>query len=768
MLQGTQSADMRASSDADEVHEAGVIDFDRILAAVRRQWRLVALAAVLGGLLAAAYIATAVPLYTAYSSVLIDKSSNRIVNELALSEQQASSLTDEIAIASQAEVMKSEQLASKVAQTLGLIDNEEFLTPTRSVLGTAKSLVFSLFDVASWFGSEEEESETPEARLRKAVDILTDNLSVTRVGGTTVMALSYTSPSPEMAAKVAQTYAETYITDQLDSKFEATRRAGGWLQGRIEELRQRSLASDQTVQKFRADNGLMTTDGRLISDQQLADLNTQLSEARSEVAVARARYESTRTLVESGDVNSVVADSFTNTVISTLRTRYLEASKRESEISRQLGENHLQAVRLRGEMGEYAGLMFGELRRLADSYQNDLRVAEAREAAADTAVKSAIGVSTDANRLQVQLRELEREADTYRNLYQTFLQRYQQAIQQQSFPITEARVISAAYAPDKPSKPRKALVVALGMFLGGAVGAGFGTLREYRDRFFRTGDEVREELGLELMGLVPSVRPVASPRRTPEEVLAAKTQRVLAPANNLGRYVNENPFSSFAEALRSAKIAVDISVERSGAKVIGVVSVLPGEGKSTIAANLGSLLAGQGHRTLLVDADLRKPGLTRALADDPEQGLQDLILDRKQLAEVAMSDPETGMVMLPVSKSQRIVHTSEFLGSAAMSTMLSNASKDFDYVVVDLPPMAPIVDVRAITQMIDAFIVVVEWGGTSRRMVRATLRDHPLVMEKCVGVILNKVDNDKMKLYRAFGSKEFYSSRYSEYYSEGV
>ncbi|WP_235919013.1 polysaccharide biosynthesis tyrosine autokinase [Aureimonas psammosilenae] len=767
MLHGPQSPNMRYSGEGDGAGEGQLIDIDRILAAARRQWRLVAALAVLGGLLGAAYVSTATPLYTSSGSVLIDKSSNRIVNELALSEEQTSSLTDEIAIASQAEVMRSEQLAAKVAKALGLPENEAFLSPSRSLLSKAKSFVVSLVNVSSWFSSDEK-PEVAEDKVRQATSILIRNLTVSRVGGTTVLSIGYTSPDPQLSAKIAQTYAETYIVDQLDSKFEATRRAGGWLQGRIEELRQRSISSDQAVQKFRADNGLITTDGKLISEQQLTALNTQLTSAQSDAAAAQARYDSIKRLVDSGDVNSVVSESISNTVVSALRTKYLDSSKREGEISNRLGPNHQQAVRLRAEMAEYARLMFGELSRLAGSYENDLQVAKAKEASAQAAVQSALGVSADANNLQVELRELEREAETYRNLYQTFLQRYQQAIQQQSFPITEARIISAAYPADKPSKPNKSLILALAVFLGAAVGAALGGYREFRDRFFRTGDEVRDELGIELLGMVPAVRNVKPNPMSSEEIRQASGWRAITPVTNLPRYATENPLSSFAETLRSAKIAADLTIDRKGAKVIGVISMLPGEGKTTISANLGSLLAVQGNRTLLIDADLRNPGLTKSLAVQPEIGLQEMILNRRPLEEAVLSDRETGMVFLPVSAKQRILHTSELLGSDATAQMLSDAAKRFDYVIVDLPPLGPIVDVRAIAHNIDAFVLVIEWGATSRRLVRDALRTHPLVMEKCFGVILNNVDNDKMKLYREFGSHEFYSNRYNSYYTENA
>lgn len=722
-----------------------LIDFDRVFAMIRRQWLLVAVFCVVGLSLGLAYVATAVPLYTAYSNLLIDKSSNRIVNELSLSTENTATYTDEVGILSQVELLKSDKLAMDVVKKLKLTDNEAFMTPPESVLRMVRRFVIDILDVSSWFTAAEEEGAE---RTRRAVEILRGNLEVSRIGGTSVLAVGYTNPDPAEAARIAQAFADAYLDDQLDARYEATRRAGGWLQGRIEELRQRSLASDLAVQKFRADNGLITADGRLVTDQQLSDLNSQLTTAQSEVSTTKARYDRIAALVDSGDANAVVTGSIDNSIISTLRTKYLDADKREGEIAARLGSSHQQAVRLRAEMEEYRRLMFSELGRLAQSYYSDYQIALSREAAAQARVKTATSVTAGANELQVQLRELEREADTYRSLYQTFLQRYQEAIQQQSFPISEARVISRAYPPDRPSKPRKTLVMALALLFGGALGSGLATLREFRDRFYRTGEQAREDLGVEVLGLVPHVRSNAKVRQTVGSLREAVEQRRLVHSKRLTRFVLDHPLSAFTETFRSAKIAADLKVEHGRAKVIGIVSAAPAEGKSTIAINFAELLASQGASTLLVDADLRNPGLTRALAPQAEGGLVECLADGATVDSLIYTDPETGLSFLPASLRRRPVHTSELLTSPRMAALLEDASARHDYVVIDLAPLGPIVDVRAIAPRVDGFIFVIEWGATDRKLVRAVLRNNPGVAEKCIGTVLNNVDSGKMRLYQ--------------------
>jgi polysaccharide biosynthesis transport protein len=749
------------------VHNGQFLDFDRLLAAARRQWRLVAVCGVVGLLLGIAYIMSAVPMYTASTNLLIDQGSNRIVDELSTS---GGMLEDESTVLSQVELLKSDQIAGKVIDSLNLTADTVLMNTTTSLVRRAKFAAQALLDVSSWFRADEEEALDAQEQRLKALGILSDNLDVARVGRSYVLAISYTSPSPELSARIAQAYAEAYLSDQLDSKYESTRRASSWLQGRIDELRQQALQTDLAVQRFRAEKGLIAANGQLVSDQQLTELNTQLTLAQADAATAQAKKDRIESLISSGDTDAVVNDALISSTINALRGKYLEAAKREAEISGKLGRDHQQAVRLRSEMGDYRKLMFEELGRIAESYRSDLQVAQAREASVRASVDAATGISAGANETQVQLRELEREAETYRNLYQTFLQRYQEAVQQQSFPITEARVITDAQVPGGPSKPRKGLSLALALVLGLAAGSGLGAYREFRDRFFRTADQVREELDLEFLGSVPAVKstPIGGGKRFGKRSadLVPQDERHIRMTSSVSRYVLDHPMSSFAEALRSAKIASDLAVVHPRSKIIGLVSVLPGEGKSTIAINLAELLASNKAKVLLIDGDIRNPGLTRAVAKHATAGIIEAVMEERPVQDVVMTDPETGLAFIPAAVRHRVPHTADLLASSSMASLLAEASAVYDYILIDLPPLAPVVDVRAIAPRMDAFIFVVEWGETARRVVRSTLAANPQIAEKCLGVVLNKVDSEKMKLYRDFGSDEYYTSRYQSYYRQ--
>ncbi|PYG58924.1 succinoglycan biosynthesis transport protein ExoP [Rhizobium sp. UGM030330-04] len=741
---------------------ADFIDIDAALATIRRQWRIVLATIAIAGTIGLAYAATAVPIYSATATLLIDRNNSQVVEQLSTI---GGVIEDEASILSQVEVLQSETIGLAVVDNLNLTENQEFRATRASLLSSMLGTVRSLVNVSQWF-SPAKEAVVDDGTLKRALsDRLLQGLSVKRIGRTYALELTYNSTSPALAAQIVNAVAAAYLVDKLNSKYEATKRASDWLSDRIAELRQRALDTDLAVQKFRAEHNLIETGNNgLLSDQQLAELNSAQILAQSETARARARVQRIEHILATDDVDAVVTDILDSSVANDLRKKYLESSKIEAEITGRLGKNHVQAVRLRNEMQEYRRLMFQEVSRIAQSYKSDLEVAEARERTLEASVAKATTVSNSASQTQVQLRELQREAETYKNMYQTFLQRYQEAMQQQSFPVTEARVISKAIPPKIPSKPNKPMLLALFMIMGAAAGGGIAMFREFRDRFFRTGEQVRDVLGLEFLGNTPLI-----PNKPVEEILpkAQESGPTATRPSGVARYAVDHPLSSFAETLRSTRLALDLGIPaKSGARVVGVVSALPSEGKSTISINLAQLLAGQGARVLLLDADIRNPGATRALGRHAGEGLLEVLLEGRNVRDVLLHDEKTGLAFLPTVVKQRVPHSSELLTSPQMHKLLAEASGVFDYIIVDLPPLGPVVDARAMASRIDGFVFVTEWGKTARRAVRNTIENEVHIRKKCLGVILNKVDTEKLKLYRAYGSSEYYYSRYTRYYHD--
>ncbi len=387
-------------------------------------------------------------------------------------------------------------------------------------------------------------------------------------------------------------------------------------------------------------------------------------------------------------------------------------------------------------------------------------MARGHEKTLNESMASLVGQKAVSDETMVQLRELQRESETYKNLYQTFLQRYQEAIQRQSFPVTEARTISAATRPVVPSAPKGGVVMALAGLMGLLLGAGIGALREYRDRVFRAGHQVRDELGLNLVCMLQMV-----PNATLPAVDPMKAPGLVHVRDTIMRYGIDNPLSGFAETLRTVKVECDLALgQRRTTKIIGIVSVLPTEGKTTISKNLASLIAMQGARTVLIDADLRNPGMTRAIARHAQAGLVEVLRGERTTDDVMLMEPDSGLSFLPAVVKKRLTQSSELLTSQQMEILLAELKTSFDYIVVDLPPVGPVIDVRAAARLFDGFLFVVEWGKTPRSIVKAALRDDDVLFEKCFGVLLNQVDMSRINLYNNDSSKNYYYGKYSSYY----
>lgn len=741
------------------------IDLDRLFAIARRRVWGVALFTLFGLVLGVAYLVATPPTYTSATRILLDES----LTDLADGDERRPPPGEADArILSEVEILKSEQLALSVARELELHENEDFLDPPQAPTSWLKAQVKSLLQ--SVMPQPERTGSPGEAGLLgRAVAMLQRNLVVERVGRSFVIEVKYSAKDPDVAGDVTRTYADKYLSDQLDANFDATERATLWLQERLSELRDDWLTASLKAERFRAENGLTSARGELVSEQQLADLNNQLILAQAETANARARYEQYRSIVESGKANAVEnatipSDMANSEVLNELKSRYLGMSDREREIAARFGEDHPQAITLRRQLQDLANQIYKELQQVAESYRNEYEVARSREASLRENVGALTGENSDANQALVRLRELEQRASALGTLYENYLARYEEASQQQTFPIAGARVISEAADPVSPSSPSKTLVLAMSLVLGAFAGAGVAALREFRERFLRTGDEVRDRLGLDFLGYLPLIG-TPSPRRHPrrdEEGAAALD----AAGQSLLRIAVNAPTSHFAETLRSARLAADVLLHGRTSRVIGCISVLPREGKTTVAANFASLLAASGARTLLIDADLRNPGLSRRLAVAPESGLVEALVGHAAWQDTVIVDRKTRLSIVPAVVRGRLPHTSELVSGQHMQALIEEARSHYDYVVVDLPPLGPVIDARAFAPIADGFLMVAAWGATPRALIRSTLVSEPQVAAKLLGLVLNKTDMKKLPRYGTPGGAEHYIGHYAAYYAE--
>ncbi len=759
------------------------IDLDRLFSALMRRIRLIGLCVIAAMVLAGLYLLMTPPAYTAMTQILIDENLSRYAeNETDI--QSAQQIDNRMSSA--VEILKSKALALRVADDLKLADNALFLDPPESPVGLLKGSVKSIVGLLKPSDPPVSEEAARNGRREKASAILQQSLDVNRVGRSSVIAIAVQSPQPLLSAQLAKAYATAYLTEQLSANFNATERASDWLQERLTDLNQRSQQAAMAVEEYKIKNGLISPRGELLSAQQLSDLTSQLIVAQADTATASARFNQYKAIVDQGAeaaVNNAIVSSTDggNSVIQDLRKRYQSASERERTVEEQFGADHPQAKLLATQKADIAQQIFRELQQMTSGFRNDYEVASSREKSLRDSIDRLAGSNSQANVSVVQLRELEQKAASLKTMYQTYLDRFEQATQQQSFPIAKARVISEPGVPTAPSSPKKTMTMALSIVLGLFVGGGLATVLELKERSFRLGHDVRSRLGLRFLGYIPLLR---SKRAREMEAAKAKARKEKAPkpependqaaledaarfAKRLTRVAVDHPRSAFAETLRNAKLACDVALPNRECRVIAVISALSGEGKSTVAANLASMLGAMNKRTLLLDADPTAGGSSIVLETEPENGLLEVLRGDAPWTSAITIDSKANLAVLPIaSKNNALPHTSELLASPEMGRLMETVSSRFEYIVVDLAPLVPTIDAKAFSPYVDAYLFVVEWGETPVKLVDSILEAEPGIAAKTVGVILNKTDMDELAKYSDAGAPERFRARGMAYHPD--
>jgi exopolysaccharide transport family protein len=725
---------------------------------LRRQYWIIIFAAVLALATSAIYLRITPPVYTAEVKVLFGNPKAQFVQQQSV--LAADAPVDSPQLESQIQILKSKAIATLVINQLRLADDPEFMEPGRSWRSIIKE----------WFGGPH------RARPVDPMDWLVDNfdkrLTAIRLGFSTVIEISFSAGSAERSAEIANAIANAYVTDQLNAKLDANRTATAWLQDRLKELGQQALTAERAVNAFKSQNNIVAAGGRLMDDERVAELNSRLVAVRAQTSEALARLNRFETILASnsadsasiGSLDASGSDALSNPIINNLRQQYLENARREIEYSGRLGSDHLAVVNLRTQMRGIRASILDEVRRLAETSRSDFEVAKQRQQEIEKQLALAVSQSRTTNSAELTMRELETSAKGYRSLYESFLQRYMGSVQQESFPIPQARVISPA-APPQKSKPTAGLILAMGLFGGIALGAALGFLREIMDRVFRTSAQIEATLQVPCLSLVPLLRNTAKKIRPPRAAVHVdkEPERTLSADSGMYRAAAVMPLSRFAESIRSIKLAIDLNPMNTSNRIIGVTSALPNEGKSTITAALAQIIAHAGKRVIMVDCDLRNPSLSTNLAPNACAGIVDVLSGARSLEETIWRDPKTNLTFLPSAKKTPVFHTSEILSSEQTGKLFDKLRASYDYVIVDLPPLAPIVDVRATTPLIDCFILVVEWGRTRTDVVQHALHTAPNVYEALIGTVLNKTDMRAMKRYDNYLNDYYNNKHYTSY-----
>jgi polysaccharide biosynthesis transport protein len=727
---------------------AGLVDL--ALGFLFRRYVVIVLLVLLGGMAGAIFLVVKPPAYTADAKILIGAPKPEFV-------QQQSLLTDapldQTQMETQFQLLLSRAILAPIVQKLKLAEDPEFSSAPGGLIGR----VFHIFS----------NSSSPQPKLdptETAISALTDRLTINRIGWSRVIEIGARSRSAEKAAQIANAVATAYIDDQQEAKVQANRAASTWLQERLRQLQEQVAVAERAKLAFKQQNNILSVDGKRIDEQNVANLNERVVAARNRSSETFARLTRLESIIrawnlKSSSVDGTVSDELGSSILTNLRQQYLDLSRREAEWSTKYGREHGAVVELRNRLLALRTSTFEELQRIAAALKSDYVIAQTHQAEIEKQLERVISQADTANNASVILQELESNASTYHALYESFLQRYTGAVQQDSYPLAETRLISSASALSTKVKPKPLLVLGVSFMGGLALGVGVGLLRDLMDRVFRTNTQVESLLQIPCISVVPFVK---RPQLRRKKLFAkASAERTVARDASMFWRVIESPSPIFAEAIRSIKLGIHYRGKGCNT-VIGFTSALPNEGKSTIAAAVAQLTAKVGGRVIIVDCDLRIPSLSRSWAPNATRGITDVISGARSLEETIWKDPETNLFFLPAMQIAPLF-ANEVLLSEALKSLIDRLRVSFDYVIVDLPPLVPITDARAAVHLVDCIILVVEWGRTRIDVVRHALNTAPDLRQVIIGTALNKTKMDRLFKYDVQLNSMYKDKYYARY-----
>lgn len=726
---------------------ARAIDPYVLLATFRRRLKLFLALALLVFVVVLVFTIRATPLYTATASVMIDNRTEQVVDTQAV----LSGLpADTATVDTEVEVLRSRQLAERVVTALKLDEDSEF-NDALAKPGFAQQItdgVGGLFGAAAPDRARRALSDLEAQKEREqVVDTVRSRLKINRVGLTYVMGVSFTSPNPQKAATIANAFAQNYLLEQLEAKFDATAQANTWLNTRLNDLRGEVIQSEAAVEQYRNANNLLSASGATLTEQEISTYNTQLATVRAQQAEDEARLSTARAQLARGSSGGDVGEALNSTVVQQLRSRRAEVSGRVADLSSRYGPRHPDMLRAERELADIDGQIQAEIGRIVSNLEARVQVARQRTASMQGSLSGARGTLAANNNASVRLNELQRNAEASRTLYQGLLDRFKQTSSQEGLEASDARVVSRAVIPNAPSSPNVPLNLALGLIL--AIGAGVAgvVLAEMFDAGLATSDDVESKLGLPNIGSIPLVSSITE-----------GTDRNLAPAD----FLLQKPLSAFAEAVRALRTSILFSRVGHGVGLIAVTSTLPGEGKTTTAVCLARSAAQAGQRVVIIDCDLRRRAVNRLFHIEPEHGLLEVLNGTVTLETALYLDEPSGAHVLPLT------HTSftpkDVFGSQAMDSLLQRLRGSFDLVILDTAPVLAVADTRILAAKADTVVFLARWRSTPKKAITNALKLLDGAGAHIAGVALVQVDMKSQTRY-GYGDAGHYYSAYKQYYT---
>ncbi len=693
-------------------------------------WRILGLTMMLT-LLATLIVFSLTPLYTSKVSLLIEAET---ANVAPVQELYGLDSSRKEYFETQFEILRSRQIAEKTVRRLSLYENplfdETFADAnkgflTRLVLDAKTFIRKSLTFLPQEDYFEMTESEKLESRVGFATDVLMASTRVIPKRNTQVVEVIIETADPKLSATIANTIADVYIDSYLEAKFEMTQDATEWLNNSIQGLRDRLTKAEGELEAFDESNEVVNIDGVVgLTSEKVQQLSDELIASRLKLQRDQALFEKITSSTSSIEDLSRIPEVLNHPSVQDIRRAQVIAQSNVSELQQVFGPKHPTMISANAELTSITESLDDQTRNLISGITTEYRETVRKVDSLEADLKI---TTTDLRRLTSidnKRRSLERDVTINQQLYDSFFTRLNETDQVVGFESANARVLDLARPSDAPSKPNKMLIIALSLFLSFGFGCMLAVLLRTLNSGVRSVEDVERKLSQRMLGLI-----TLEPHDKKEDLPV--------------RYFFEPDHHTFSESVRTLRTSIQLLNVEKPPQVVVVTSSVPKEGKSTVSVNL-AFAFGQVAKTLLIDADMRRPSVAK-LFDLPgyQPGLANVVSGSHSIDECIVNDDEANIDIL--SAGSMPPNPQELLVSEKFKETVNKLKKTYDHIIIDTPPTQAVSDAITVTNHADSLVYVVKSDSTNSKLINASLSRFIEAGKRIDGIVLNQVDLRKSK-----------------------
>lgn len=700
----------------------------------RRKWSIIALTLVVA-MVAVLVVLSMTPIYRASTTVLVSaKQANIVSIDQVYGIDGAGEQME-----TQFELFRSRSLSERVVRELQLATHPEFDPRQKEA---------PLIDIKSWLSNLKPSSLIPgdfpedlEADFSSNEDAIFDSvvqqfmgrINIAQKGKSALVSVQVDMADPRMAARAANHLVQSFIESQLEVSMAVSASATNWMNSRLDELRIKLKDAEVQLQEFREKENLVDLGGvATISGAELAATSNRMVSARSDRAEAQSLYQQVQSMKDGGwrklaTVSAVLGDP----LIQQFKANEARAKSKVDELSKRYGERHPAMESAKTELAAAEASLRGQVEQVVAAIERNYRLAVANESSLRSSVNENRAQIQNISRKEFQLREYQREVDSNRALYDTFLMRLKETAATNDLEIVNATIVDKATVPTSPIKPQKGLIVLVAAFLAALIGVGLSLIQEMLNNTFKNTDDVEQKLNLPVLGIVPLVK--------------KKQQKEVA---HLFESDSDKVFSESIRTIRTSMVLAGMGKEH---KVTVVTSSVPGEGKSIVAANL-AIAFGQMEKVLLIDADMRRPALAKNFEFPVgTPGLANVIAGTATFEESIQQVCGVDMISAGAVPPNPL----ELLSSKRFVEFIERVKGEYDRIIIDSPPTQAVSDPLMLGTLANALIYVIKSDDTAIPLAAKGVGQLLQSNAPVTGVVLNQVDMKKAKKH---------GYRYSGYY----